>query len=260
MLDNTGPVVSVTSPGMFRGTFTVNATATDATAVQNVAIQYRTAGAGAYTTLCTDLSSPYSCPWNSTSPSLSDGSYDVRAVATDTLGNQSTSAVVGAYVNNTGPTGTDVQSTNGGTNDKIDAGDTITFTYSEAINPDSILAGWNGSSTAIRVRVNNTGATDAMEFYNAANTTALNLLATGSSLSIEADYVTGTTMFNATIVRSGSTFTVTIGTLISGAVTTKAKGKAPMTWQTNSAATGQANGRPALAATVTESGALDVDF
>ena len=67
-------------------------------------------------------------------------------------------------------------------------------------------------------------------------------------------------MFNATIVRSGSTFTVTIGTLISGAVTTKAKGKSPMTWQTNSAATSLANGRPVLPATVTESGALDVDF
>ena len=33
-----------------------------------------------------------------------------------------------------------------------------------------------------------------------------------------------------------------------------------MTWQTNSAATSLANGRPVLPATVTESGAQDVDF
>ena len=184
----------------------------------------------------------------------------MRALATDTLGNQSTSTVVAAYVNNTGPTGTDVQSTNNNVNDKIDAGDTVTFTYSEAIAPASILAGWNGSSTAIRVRVNNNGGNDAMVFYDAANTTALNILATGTSLSIEADYVSGATLFNATIVRSGSNLTITIGTLISGTVTTKAKGKAPMTWQTNSAATSLASGKPVLPATISESGAQDVDF
>ena len=64
-----------------------------------------------------------------------------------------------------------------------------------------------------------------MEFYDAANTTPLGLLATGTALSINIDHVTAPTVFNATIVRSGSTFTVTIGSLISGAVTTSPKGK-----------------------------------
>ena len=133
-------------------------------------------------------------------------------------------------MNNTGPTGTDVQGTNGGINDKLDAGDTVTFTYSEAINPASILAGWNGAaSTAIRVRVNNNGATDAMEFYDAANTTrARAARAPAPRCRSRPTTSPAPTMFNATIVRSGSTFTVTIGTLISGAVTTKAKGKTTM--------------------------------
>ena len=118
-------------------------------------------------------------------------------------------------MNNTGPTGTDVQGTNGGVNDKLDAGDTVVFTYSEATRPLDPRGLERAASAAIRVRVANNGASDAMEFYDAANTTALNLLATGTALSIEADYVTGATLFNATIARSGSTITVTIGSLIS---------------------------------------------
>ena len=256
--DNTGPVVSVTSPGMFRTSTTVTATATDATGVASVAIQYSLAGAGAYTTICTPVAAPYSCAWNAAA--RPDGAYDIRAVATDTLGNVATSAVVSAYVNNTGPTGTDVQGANGGINDRLDAGDSVAFTYSEAIAPASILAGWNGSSTAIRVRANNAGTSDSMEFYDAANTTALGLLASGTSLAINIDHVTAPTVFNATIARSGATVTVTLGSLISGAVTAMPKGKNAMIWQTSSQATSSATGKPVLPTTVTESGASDLDF
>ncbi len=258
IVDNTGPAVAVTSPGMFRTSTTISATATDATAVQSVAIQYSPAGTNGFTTICTDTSSPYSCAWNAAA--RPDGAYDIRAIATDTLGNQSTSAVVSAYVNNTGPTGTDVQGTNGGVNDKLDAGDTVSFSYSAAIAPASILAGWSGASTAMRVRVNNNGTTDSMEFYDAANTTPLGLLAPGTTLAINIDHVTATSDFNATIVRSGSDITVTIGSLISGAVTTRPKGKNDMVWQTSSQATSLATGVPVLPTTVIESGVSDIDF
>jgi hypothetical protein len=261
VVDNTGPALTVTSPGMFRGTATINATATDATAVAaaGVTIQYSLAGANSWTTICTDASSPYSCSWNSVG--RTDGAYDIRATAQDTLGNQSTSPLGSAYVNNTGPTGTDVQGTNGGVNDKLDAGDTVIFTYSAAITPSSILAGWSGAApAAIRVRVNNNGVSDSMEFYDAANTTSLGLLASGTSLAINIDYVTGATVFNGTISRSGSTFTVTLGTLISGAVTTSPKGKSPMIWQPSSQATNQLTGIFVWPTTVTETGGNDNDF
>jgi hypothetical protein len=256
-IDNSGPVVSVTAPGPFRGTTTVAATATDATGVTSVAIQYSLAGAGSYTTICTDASSPYSCSWNSSA--LADGAYDVRAIATDTLGNTGTSAVVSAYVNNTGPTGTDVQGSNGGLNDVLDAGDTVIFTYSTTMLPSSILTGWSGASTPIKVRVNNGGTSDSMEFYDNANTTPLGLLASGTALAINIDHVTAPSVFNATIVRSGATITVTIGTLISGAVKNNPKGKNAMVWQTSSQALSTA-GKPTLPTTVTESGASDLDF
>jgi hypothetical protein len=256
-IDNSGPVVSVTAPGPFRGTTTVAATATDATGVASVAIQYSLAGAGSYTTICTDASSPYSCSWNAAA--LADGAYDVRAIATDTLGNTTTSAVVSAYVNNTGPTGTDVQGTNGGVISRLDAGDTVVFTYSTTMQASSILAGWNGASAPMKVRVNNGGTSDSMEFYDNANTTPLGLLATGTALAINVDYVTAPTVFNATIAMSGTNITVTIGSLVSGAVTSNPKSKSAMVWQTNAQAL-SSSGKPTLPTTVTESGPSDVDF
>lgn len=258
VVDNTGPVVSVTSPGMFRSSTTVNATATDTSGVQSVTIQYRPAGTGTYTNVCADTTSPYSCGWSVAA--LADGPYDVRALATDSLGTQSTSAVVSAYVNNDGPIGTNIQGTNGGTNDRLDAGDSVVFSFNEQIAPATVLAGWNGTSTAISVRVDDNGGSDTMQFYDAANTAPLNLLATGTTLTLRSNYVIAASRFNATIQQTGSTITVTIGTLASGAVRQKkVNGNSPMTWTPSSAMTNLA-GLPALPAQVTESGGKDVDF
>jgi hypothetical protein len=260
-VDNTAPALTVTSAGMFRGTATINATATDARGVSaaGVSIQYSLAGANSWTTICTDAAAPYTCSWNSAG--RADGAYDVRAIAQDTAGNQGASALGSAYVNNNGPNGTDVQGSNGGVNDRLDAGDTVVFTYSAAISPSSILSGWSGAApAAIRVRVSNSGSSDSMAFYDAANTTPLGLLATGTALNIYLDFVTGPTVFNATIARSGSSFTVTIGSLVSGAVTSTAKGKNVMTWQPSSQATSQTTGISVWPTSVTESGGSDNDF
>ena len=258
VVDNTGPSVSVNSPGMFRTSTALTATASDPSTVASVALQYSVAGANTWSTVCTRNAAPYSCTW--TPGAIADGNYDVRALATDSLGNQST-AIGSAYVNNTGPTGSDVQGTNGGVNDKLDAGDTVVFTYSAPITPASILPGWSGAApAAIRVRVNNNGATDSMSFYDAANTTPLGLLAGGTVLNIDLDFVTGPTLFNATIARSASTFTVTIGTLVSGVVTATAKGKNTMVWQPSSQATSLATGIAVWPTTVTETGGSDNDF
>ena len=224
-----------------------------------MSIEYSLAGADSWTTICTDASAPYSCSWSSAG--RADGNYDIRAIATDALGNQGASALGTAYVNNTGPTGSDVQGTNGGVDDRLDAGDTVVFSYSAAITPSSILAGWSGAApAAIRVRVNNNGTTDSMSFYDAANTTPLGLLATGTALNIYLDFVSGPTVFNATIARSGSAVTVTIGSLVSGAVTSTAKGRNSMVWQPSSQATSLATGIAVWPTTVTEGGGNDNDF
>ena len=85
--DNNGPGADRQDPGMFRGTATINATATDATGVAatGVTIQYSLAGANTWTTICADITSPYACNWNAAG--RADGAYDIRATASDTLGN-----------------------------------------------------------------------------------------------------------------------------------------------------------------------------
>jgi hypothetical protein len=51
------------------------------------------------------------------------------------------------------PTAVSIDTTNSGTAGRITAGDTLVLTFSQAMSPSSILAGWNGSSTAVRVCV-----------------------------------------------------------------------------------------------------------
>jgi len=53
-------------------------------------------------------------------------------------------------IDNAGPTATNISTGNagGGTHGLAEAGDTITFTFSEQIDPQSILAGWTGADVA----------------------------------------------------------------------------------------------------------------
>ena len=155
----------MTGPAQVRGaTNTVTTSVTDASAIASVVIRYR--ATGQHRRLDDDLHGQHRADlhlhWNVSA--LADASsWELIAVATDALGRTTTSASFTSVVNSTGPTGTDVQSTNGGTNDRLDSGDRVIFTFSAAIAPASILTGWNGSSTAIRVRVDNSGGSDSME-------------------------------------------------------------------------------------------------
>jgi chitinase len=84
-----------------RGAVTLTASASDAdSALAEVRVEQRTAGAGAWTTLCTQPRSPLSCAWDTTR--LPDGGYDVRVTATDTAGNVGR-ATATVTVDNTAP-------------------------------------------------------------------------------------------------------------------------------------------------------------
>jgi hypothetical protein len=103
-VDNTAPTSALTSPGTpLRGTVAVSGTATDGgSGVASWALQYRLSSGGAWTTICTDASSPYSCPWDTTG--IADGLYDLHAVSADSAGNTTTStAVTSRRVDNTAP-------------------------------------------------------------------------------------------------------------------------------------------------------------
>ncbi len=258
-VDNNGPTVALVDPGSsVSGTISLSGTATDPGGVLTTTFEYRPTGAAAWTTLCTDTTAPYTCPGLDTTL-VPDGSYDLRMQATDNYAHTSISAVLTVQVDNTAPTAVDAQGANGGTAGTIDALDTLTLTFSEPMLPASIMAGWNGSSTAVQVRVNDVGANDTLDVYDAAGTTKLKLTSATQALQLRADWVSATASFNATLVRSGSQIVVTFGTRISGAVRTGVATTANMIWTPSTAATDLA-GNPASATACTETGALDRDF
>jgi chitinase len=220
-------------------------------------MQYRLVGAPAWTPLCVASTAPYSCALNTT-VLTSGSSYEIQLIAADNTGKTTTTAPAAVTVDNVAPTAVDVQSVNGGTARVIDAGDVITFTWSEPMAPASILAGWGGGSQAIRVKVSDNGGNSLLELYDQTGTTRLNVTS-AAGLLLGGDYVGTTPLWlNGTLAESGSTTTVTIGSLISGSVAT-VNPSATMVWASSAGATDIA-GNPATGNTVTEGGALDRDF
>jgi len=162
-------------------------------------------------------------------------------------------------MDNTGPTGTDVQPIHGGGQTGRPApGDLITFTWSENIDPESVVAGWSGASANVVVRITNTGTNDTLTVWNAANTVQLPL----GSVALGADYVTTDCTFGAsgtasTMVRSGTSITVTLGTL--AGTTQRINSNITAVW-TPSATPTDAAGNATTVTTVNEGGAADLNF
>ena len=259
-IDNSGPVVAITNPiaGRIRGVVSLDGTATDPAGVSLVTFEYRQ-GAGAWQLICSDPTASYTCGTIDTNV-VADGNYDVRMSATDTLGHQTISPTMAVIIDNTGPTATSVQAANGGTAGRIDAGDTVTFAWSEPMAPVSMLAGWNGTSTPIRVRVNEAGGADTLDLYNAAGTTRLNVMSPTQALRLQADWVSATTTFNGTMTMTGNTVTVTVGTVIGANGTrTGVTTTANMIWNPSTAST-DAVGNATQATATTEGGGVDRDF
>lgn len=191
--------------------------------------------------------------------SLAAGTASYALTVTDANANTATESGFTVGVDNTAPTGTDVQATNGGaTVGLAEAGDKITYTFSKAIDPNSVLAGWSGTSTAVVVRLNN-ATNDTVTIFNSTNTTQLPL---GSISLGRSDYTTANITFGATgtastMVLSGNQLFITLGTQSAAATTAAATGT--MSWTPSASAT-DASGNPTSTTAVSESGAADKDF
>jgi hypothetical protein len=195
---------------------------------------------------------------------LGAGSKSFTVSAQDAAGNGPASGTFSVTVDNTPPTGTDVQTANGGsTGGKPEAGDTVTLTYSEQIEPVSILAGWGGAAQNMVVRIANAGGTsnDMVTFWNAANTSQLPLgtvnLGRSGYVAKGATVAFGATGSASTVVQSGSALTITLGT--PGATTNTVTNTTTMTWTPSASATDRA-GNAASTTAATESGAVDKEF
>ena len=105
-VDNTGPTATQDDPGAnLRATVTLTGSAADTggSGVAQVVFMRSPAGANSWTTIDVDSSAPYAASFDTTG--VSDGLYDLRVVATDNVGNVTTSAPIASRrVDNTVPT------------------------------------------------------------------------------------------------------------------------------------------------------------
>jgi hypothetical protein len=193
---------------------------------------------------------------------LAAGTYSYSLTSTDKAGYARTQSGYTVTVDNTPPTAADIQTTNksGNIAGRPDIGDSVIFTFSEQIDPASILAGWSGASTNVVARINNnTPTNDQLSIYNATNSTQLPL---GTVNLGRTDYVSGNATFGATgtastMTQSAAVITIVLGTASSGPTTTLLSGS--MIWSPSATPTDRAGNAESTAAR-TETGTADKDF
>lgn len=207
-------------------------------------------------------------------PSLTQGAKSFTVTTTDKALN-SASLAGSATVDNTAPTAADVQTTNVGTNGLAEAGDSLVLTFSEPIEPASILAGWSGAATSVVVRISDNGllglplGNDSVQVWNAANSAVLPL---GTVDLGRSDYVAGLLGGNvrfgasgtaSTMTMSGNTVTIVLGTYnatpIVDPARTTAGGNGTATWTPVAGPYDRAENAISTAP-ATESGAADKEF
>lgn len=190
---------------------------------------------------------------------LAAGSAGYTLTVTDANANARTQEGFSVEVDNTAPTGADVQTANGGAiAGRADVGDKITFTFSKEIDPNSVLAAWSGASTPVVVRLNQ-ATKDTVTVYNSTNATLLPL---GTITLPAGDYTTANITFGAsgtasTMTMEGTKIVLTLGTQSAAATTAAATGT--MSWTPSATAT-DASGNPTATTAVAESGAADKEF
>lgn len=84
---------------------------------------------------------------------VAEGAKSFTLGLTDAAANSATAAGFSVIVDNTAPSATDIQTTSGGTAGTPSDGDRMIYTYSEPIDADTIMSGWNGASADIDVTV-----------------------------------------------------------------------------------------------------------
>lgn len=102
-IDNVGPVVAIAElPDAIRATYEVTVAATDAgSGVASVRLQRSVADANTWTDVCTTSTAPYRCALSTTG--LANDDLDLRAIATDHVGNTTVSTIETVLVDNAAP-------------------------------------------------------------------------------------------------------------------------------------------------------------
>lgn len=203
---------------------------------------------------------------------VSEGAKSFTLALTDAAANTRTTTGAGVVVDNTAPAASDVQTTNSGTAGRANNGDTMIYTYSEPIDPDTILSGWDGSSTAVQVDLLDGGSgllglglgagNDAFQVKSPGGTVLPLTVGLGTDdytydivlvLRVSCD----TPFHSSTMAMSANTITVTLGGLTGSCAHTSGAGT--LTYAPAAGPTDRAGN--ALPTTQrTETGGSDADF
>jgi hypothetical protein len=191
---------------------------------------------------------------------LTNGVKTFSITATDSNAHTATTGGFTVTVDNARPSASSLTTTNkaGGTVGKAETGDSITFTYSEPMDPSTILAGWDGTSSAsvtLRLLNANGGGGDRVQVWDATNTTQLDL---GTVRLGSTGYTSTTITFtSSTMTVSGNAFTIVLGT--PSAASTLAVVTSNTKWTPSTNATDLA-GNACQNAASNEAGAPDPEF
>jgi hypothetical protein len=154
------------------------------------------------------------------------GTKNYTITSTDALAYSRLETGYSVAVDNTAPTATGISTGNagGGNHGLAETGDTITFTFSEQIDPESILAGWTGASTNVTVEFQDGGCLLVLCGSDTFSITSLpfglvDLNSAGyygcNVIGIVCDK-TPASFVNSTMVASTNTITITLGTRSGG--------------------------------------------
>lgn len=208
-------------------------------------------------------------------PTAASASRAFSLRLTDLDGNTRTrSAIATVAIDNTAPTPVGVQTANrtGGAARTIEADDTITYTFSEMVDPASLSLGWDGRAARnVRVTLTNNdaaaGGNDAFRVLEETGTARVRL--GGVSLARN-DYVTanvtmGTAAAWSTMTVSGAVVTIRLGAAPATGISRAANTAGTMQWQPSLAAGEEPTDRagnvlPNATAIVNEPGTADTEF
>lgn len=117
--------------------------------------------------------------------------------------------------------------TSGGTPGKAEQDDAVTFTFDQPLNPASVLTGWSGSTLSVVVRIVDSGSSDSLVVYDAANTTLANL----GTVALNGDFTggaPGTASFTASqMTQNGTSIAIVLGAPAGAVQRTESNPRAP---------------------------------
>lgn len=191
---------------------------------------------------------------------LAEGTLAYALTMTDAAGNSGTEEGFDVLADNVPIAAADVQTENHGRREgKAEEGDTITYVFSEPPDPESILAGWDGSATPVVVHLEDGRPDDAVTIYDEGDSRQLpfGTVDLGRSDYTNRNRTFGATGTASTMVLNGDAVTITLGRQSGNA--RRARGSGTMEWQPSSTPT-DAAGNPMSTAAARESGGGDREF